>query len=383
MQLGVGFIEIKDTDRQYVNQVLDTGRLSYGPFTKKFEEEFAKAHNVKYAIFCNSGTSALQVALHALKLKYGYQDGDEVIVPALTFVATTNIVLQNGMKPVLVDVDPLYYELDENLIEKAITPRTKVILPVHIGGLPCNMTKIMEIAKRHNLQVIEDSCETMFAKQSGQKVGSFGDIGCFSTYVAHILTTGVGGFVITNSEELATYCKSLFNHGRNNIYLSIDDDKGKTQSELKEIVSKRFQFEHIGYSYRATEFESAIGLAQIERYKENVSKRKENATYLYEGLKDLPLGLPTERLDADHVYMFYPLVAEDRNELCNYLEEHGIETRYLLPLTNQPVYKDLFNEDDYPVAKMLNEHAFYIASHPGLTKDDLDYIIRIFKEFYE
>lgn len=383
MQLGVGDFKVEQTDRDYVNEVLNTGRLSYGPFTKKFEQEFARLHHVKYAIFCNSGTSALQVALHALKLKYGYQDGDEVIVPALTFVATVNIVIQNGMKPVLVDVDPMYYELNENLIEKAITSRTRAIIPVHVGGLPCNMTKIMEIANKHKLQVIEDSCETMFAKQSGKRVGSFGNMGCFSTYVAHILTTGVGGFVTTNDEELARSCKSLFNHGRNNIYMSIDDDKGKTQNELKEIVSKRFQFENVGYSYRATEFEGAIGLAQIERYKKNIEARKNNAAYLYEGLKDLPLGLPNERIDTDHVYMFYPLVAEDRNELCQYLEEHGIETRYLLPLTNQPVYKDIFNEEDYPVAKMLNEHAFYIASHPGLTKDNLDYIIRIFRRFYE
>ena len=382
-QIGVGWIDITDKDKEYVNEVLNTGRLSYGPFTRKFEEKFAKAHGVKYAIFCNSGTSALQVALHALKLRYGYKDGDEVIVPALTFVATVNIVLQNNLKPVLVDVDPDYFEINEQLIEKAITPRTRVIIPVHIGGLPCNMEKIMEIAKRHKLQVIEDSCETMFAKQNSQKVGSFGDIGCFSTYVAHILTTGVGGFVTTNDEELAKSCKSLFNHGRNNIYMSMDDDKGKTQDELKEIVSKRFQFEQVGYSYRATEFEGAIGLAQIERYKENIKARKENASYLYEGLKDLPLGLPRERTGADHVYMFYPLIAEDRNGICQYLEEHGIETRYLLPLTNQPAYKDLFKEDDYPVAKMLNEHAFYIASHPGLTKDDLDYIISTFRGFYE
>lgn len=383
MQLGVGFIKITDKDKKYVNEVLDTGRLSYGPFTQKFEQEFARLHHVKYAIFCNSGTSALQVALHALKLKYGYQDQDEVIVPALTFVATVNIVLQNNLKPVLVDVDPEYYEIDTDKIEQAITPKTRAIIPVHVGGLPCNMVKIMEIASKYNLQVIEDSCETMFAKQAGRYVGSFGDIGCFSTYVAHVLTTGVGGFVTTNDEELAKSCKSLFNHGRNNIYMSIDDDKGKTQDELREVISKRFQFEQVGYSYRATEFEGAIGLAQIERYKENIDTRKANANYLYGGLKDLPLGLPKERPSADHVYMFYPLVAEDRNELCNYLEEHGIETRYLLPLTNQPVYRHLFNEDDYPVAKMLNEHAFYIASHPGLTKDDLDYIIRTFRRFYE
>jgi len=382
-QLGVGSIQIRSKDREYINDILDTGRLSYGKYTRAFEKAFADAHDVSYALFCNSGTSALQVALHALKITYGYQDGDEVIIPALTFVATVNIVLQNNMKPVLVDVDPTFYEIDVAKIEQAITPRTRVIMPVHIGGLPCDMPAIMALAKKHNLQVIEDSCETMFARSYNKPVGSYGDINCFSTYVAHILSTGVGGFITTQDKNLATLCKSLFNHGRNNIYIAMDDDTDKTPAELEQIVKKRFQFEQVGYSYRATEFEAAIGLAQIEVYEEAIQARQSNAAYLSEGLQSVSqLQLPKKRMYTDHVYMFYPLLAKERDELCQYLEEHNIETRYLLPLTNQPVYKDMFNENDYPVAQMINKQGFYIGCHPGLTKADLDYMIMTIKEFY-
>lgn len=389
-QIGVGDASIGKLERKYVLDVLNKERLSYGPYHQKFERDFAKAHNRKFAMFCNSGTSALQAGLHALKIKYKWRDGDEVIVPALTFVATVNIVLQNGLKPVFVDVDPDFFEIDPSKIEIAITKKTKAIIPVHIGGQPCDMEPILKIANKHNLKILEDSCETMFAKYKNAPSGSWGEVSCFSTYVAHILITGVGGFATTNDPELAILIKSLFNHGRDSIYLHMDDDKVSNKKALFNIVSKRFSFEHIGYSYRATELEAAIGYGQIKRYKRFITKRKRNASSLTHGLSDLEkfLQLPKVRKDTEHVFMFYPIVVKngvDRNDLVNFLEENLIETRYLLPLLNQPVYKKIFGdiEDKYPVSKHLNNSAFYIGCHTGITKKELDYMIKKFHNYFE
>lgn len=395
-QIGVGWIDFQKEEREYVQQIMDTGRLSYGKFTQRFEKEFAKAHQVKYAAFCNSGTSALQAGLNALKIKYHYNDGDYVIVPSVTFVASVNVILQNGLRPLFVDVDRNYYELDpialENVLQSStfIGGRIRAIMPVHVGGLPCDMSWIKRIADKYELQIIEDSCETMFTSQNGQSVGSFGEVSCFSTYVAHILTTGVGGIACTNDPELAELIRSLFNHGRDSIYLKIDDDKDKHGEELKKIISKRFKFEHVGYSYRATEFEAALGLAQLHRAKKNIRTRRRNAERLTKGLSRLEvyLQLPTSRMNAKHAYMFYPIVmrgGQDREKFVNYLEERLIETRYLLPLIDQPVYRKLFGniEPRFPNAYWLNRSAFYIGCHPGLTDKDIDYIIKVFYDYFK
>ena len=389
-QIGVGDASIGHLEKKYVLDALTKERLSYGNYHKRFEEYFAKAHNRKFAMFCNSGTSALQAGLHALKIKYNWKEGDEVIIPALTFVATVNIVIQNRLKPVFVDVDPDYFEIDPKKIERAITKKTKAIIPVHIGGHPCDMEPILKIAKKYKLKILEDSCETMFAKYKGEPVGSWGDVSCFSTYVAHILITGVGGFATTNDPELAVLIKSLFNHGRDSIYISMDDDKVSDKKALFNIVSKRFSFEHVGYSYRATELEAALGYGQIKRYKSMIKKRKANATYLTNGLKSLSkyLQLPKIRPEAEHVFMFYPIVTKesiDRTDLINFLEENLIETRHLLPLLNQPVYKKIFGdiEHKFPVSKYLNSSAFYIGCHMGIRKKELDYIIKKFHEYFK
>lgn len=390
-QLGVGDVSISNLAKKYINKILDSKRITYGPFISDFEKEFAEIHGVRYAIFCNSGTSALQVSLHALKKRYKWRDGDEVIVPALTFVATINIVLQNNLKPVFVDVNPEYFDLDTRKIEEKLTKKTRAIIPVHIGGQPAEMDKIINIAKKYKLKVIEDSCETMFAKYKGRMVGSFGDMSCFSTYAAHIIATGVGGFICTNNPELAVIAKSLINHGRDGVYTSIDDDKNKNKKELFNIVERRFKFTDVGYSYRATEFEAALGLAQLKRWKRLISKRVKNATYLTEGLKDLSdyLSFPKIRKDSTHVFMFYPIIIKNskikRNDLTFFLEDNLIETRYLLPLLDQPIYRNLFGDiqKKYPISKYIAENGFYVGCHTGLSKKDLDYIIFVFHKFFD
>lgn len=383
-RIGVGDFHVTPLMKEYVNDVLESGRISYGPYSKEFERQFATMHGVDYGVLSNSGTSSLQVALQALKEIHGWDDDAEVIVPSVTFVATLNIVLHNNMVPVVVDVDPRTYNMDCCLIEEAITPNTKCIIPVHLFGQPANMKEIVRIASKHGLKVIEDSCECMYALHFGESVGSWGDIACFSTYVAHIITTGVGGIAITDTPEYAAKMRSLVNHGRDGIYISIDDDASHSQ----EIVERRFRFESIGHSFRITELEAALGLAQLEELDENILKRNINAIRLKRYLSDLQekelIKLPYQAAGNTHSYMMFPIMTinEDKWDLVNYLEERGVETREMLPLINQPVYKKAWPEWKYPVAQEINRCGFYVGCHPGLEDQDMLYIADCIKEYY-
>lgn len=387
-QIGVGGLELGDVEKAYVNEVLASNRLSYGPFSKAFERLFADLHECKHAVLCNSGTSALHVSLAALKVTYGWSDGDEVLVPAITFVATSNIVLHNNLRPVFVDVDPLTYNIDPTLLEAKLTPRTRAILPVHLMGLPCAMDEIRAFAAQHDLRIIEDSCETMFAKYRDQTVGSFGDLACFSTYIAHYIVTGVGGIVTTNDDNLAVLTRSLINHGRDPRYLSIDDDDDLQGEDLDQMVRSRFSWVHLGHSFRATEMEAAIGLAQLERSKAIIKQRVENSRTYIEALGDLEeeLQLPTVPSDREHVFMLFPLVVknEPKTELVNLLERSGIETRELMPLLRQPLYRRIFGDiyRDYPVASFLDDHGFYIGCHQYLQPEDLEYVVTTIRSHF-
>lgn len=388
-QIGSAGFRFGVREKKYVGEVLKSHRLSYGPWSQKFEEVFAKEHDSKFAVFSNSGTSALHMALAAMKEKYGWKDGDEVIVPAVTFIATSNIVLYNNMTPVFVDVDPKTYNIDPTKIEAAITKRARVVLPVHLFGMPADMDPIMHLARKYDLRVLEDSCECMFARYKGRKVGSFGDVGCFSTYVAHFLVTGVGGLAITNDPELAITMRSFMNHGRDSIYLSIDADDDVSSEKLKLIAAKRFSFVRMGHSMRATELEAAIGLAQFEGRKENIKRRREIARFYTEKLADLSkyIQLPHVPVDREHNFMMYPIVLrhESKHKLVNFLEVNKIETREMVPLINQPVYKKMFGDLDkkYPVAKWINNNGFYIGCHPYLKTREIHYIVDKIHEFFE
>ena len=387
--IGVGDLRITKEDKEIVNKVLDSNRLSYGPITKEFEQNFAKIHDSRFAIFTNSGTSSLHIGLAALKEKYNWNDGDEVIVPAVTFIATSNIVIHNNMKPVFVDVEESTFNINPKKIEEAITEKTKAIIPVHLLGLPASMDPIINIAQKHKLRIMEDSAETMFVRYKGKSVGSFGDIGCFSTYVAHYLVTGVGGLNTTSDPDLAVRIRSLMNHGRDSIYISIDDDKTDDQQKLKEIIEKRFSFVTLGHSFRATELEAALGLSQLRRKDSIISRRKEIASMYIQGLSKLNeyIRFQATPKDRDNAYMLFGIVCtgDFKRELVNFLEENHIETRDLLPLLNQPIYKKLFGdiESKYPVAKMLNKNAFYIGCHQYLTDKDIAYVINKFNEFFK
>lgn len=378
--LGTGDWQSTNLMKQYINDVLDTGRLSYGPYSQRFEKDFSKLHDNRYGVLSNSGTSSLLVALQSLKEIHNWQDGDEVIVPALTFVATINIVLQCGLKPVLVDIEPDYYGIDIDKIYLAITKKTKAIIPVHLFGQPCNITNIQYYNRDSwGLKIIEDSCETVLATQSNKPVGSYSDIACFSFYNAHLLTTGIGGMSITNNSEYALKMRSLVNHGLEYKQLS------KSGEYNPMLLSRSFKFNSVGHSFRITELEAAIGVAQLETIKDDIKKRQDNAAYMTWRLKEYKdeMQLPAIRPHCTHSFMMYPIVMlnEKKNKIMAYLSKNGIGVRDMMPLTNQPVYN--FNEDDYPVAKWVNEQGFYIGCHQYMSTGDLDYMVLKIKEWFE
>lgn len=351
---------------------LANNRLSYGPYSKRFEREFADVHGKKYACFVNSGTDALRIGLGAMKEKFRWRDGAGVLVPALTFVSSLNVIVQNNLRPILVDIDPVYFDM----LPHYPSDGEVAAMPVSLFGQPHGWRQNYGVAYQW-LPAIEDSCETMFMGTSSAEVA------CYSSYACHLINTGVGGFALTDDAELATIIRSLANHGRSGIYTGIDQVLGQTQ-----VMDARFKFERLGYSARATEMEAAIGCAELEDREPNILTRRRNAKYLGSALAGFPLQLPMEREVGRHAYMMYPIVCKDgvgRDELTRHLEEQGIETRHMVPLTNQPYIKTLFGhdvEDRFPNAKRVNERGFYIGCHQHLTELDMSRIVGAFRDFF-
>lgn len=355
--------------KKLIKEVLKSGRLTYGDKTRELERKFAEIHGAKHALFTSSGTAALKISLHALKDKHGWKNGSEIIIPSVTFVATMNAVLMNNLKPVLVDVEHDTANIDPHKISSAITKKTVAILPVHLLGQPANMDEIMKIAKNYRLEVVEDSCETMFVNKLQ------GTTSCFSTYVAHLLVTGVGGFVLTNDDKLAITMRSMMFHGRDESYLNIDD-------KPKEIW-KRFHFPRHGYSDRMTELEAAIGLGDIDNWSDMIEKRCDNADYLIQHLPHTDNAWPFPiMVPINHSYMFFPYYAQRRDELMVHLEKCGIQTRTMMPLISQPIAKP-YLKGKYPGAEYIGEHGILLPVHQYLKKKDLDYMVNCIKEFYE
>ena len=369
--IGVGGFEHNDKMLDLITATIKNNRISQGPLVSRFEKQFSREHSCEYGLFVNSGTSALYIALQALKIQNAWKDGCEVIIPGVTFVATANVVIHNKLQPIIVDVSLDDYGIDIEKFKAAITSKTVAVIPVHLFGQPCKIDELVTICKERNIKIIEDSCETMYANCNGKSVGSFGDIGCFSTYVAHLLTTGIGGFCITNDKELYNLCKSLANHGRNISYITIDD---------KCDISKRFEFNHVGHSFRATELEAAIGLGQIDNMPAQVQRRRDIAARYTKELASLPLVLPGIRSNCEHSFMMYPILYNERSKLSQYLEDHGIETRPFVSITNQPCYD--INEENYPNSMKCNNEGLYIGCHPFMTDEEVSQVICRVKDFF-
>lgn len=385
-KIGVGYASVSEIEKRYVIDALDNQRLSQGKFVVEFEKRFSQMHGQKYGIMCNSGTSALHLALEALRETDGWTDDTEVLVPAITFIATSNAVLHAGMKPVFVDIDLATYNMNPDEIEKHITPRTKCIIPVHCFGMPCDMERIVSIAQKYHLRILEDCAEAHFATINGRTVGSFSDIMACSTYVAHTITTGVGGIMCTSDRSLMEVMRSLVAHGRACTCerCLASDANVVCPKRMDTDIDRRFMFVRLGYSCRVGELEGALGLGQLERVDEIMGARRRNAQVLIDGLTPFEdkIQLPRHPESVEHTYMMFPLLPRkgsgiNRADLVKYLEKHNIETRPMLPLLNQPAYKKIFGdiEKAYPAAEYVNHNGFYIGCHHGLSQMDLEYEI--------
>lgn len=391
--IGTGTVKFNDRARELLGQIMDTERVSFGPLSVALEEQFAKLHQRDYALLSNSGTDALRIALHTLKSLHGWQDGDEVIVPATTFIATANIVRQLNLSPIFVDVYPDTFNISVEATERAITPRTRAVIPVHLLGQPANVPGIRELSR--NFLVVEDSCEAMLCEWDGQRVGSLGEIGCFSLYVAHIVTAGVGGICTTNNEDYAIKIRSLINHALTPENLNL---VGKSIIPLP-AVGRRFQFDDMGYSARLTEFEAALALSQLEDdpVYDLIRPRRRNADHLEAGIKIINTHyaeggrwLYTQQTDAraTHSRMMFPFVIDlhapdwlTKPALTAWLNEAGVETRDIPSLLDQPAYA--INPADFPVSAELLEKGFYVGCHQDLNSDDIQYVLDTIYEFVD
>lgn len=352
MRINIASPQIGKEEIKAVTAVLKSGMLAQGPKVAEFEEKFAKFIGAKYAVATSSGTTALEVALRA----HGIGAGDEVITTPFTFIASSNAILFCGAKPVFADIEEDTFNLDPAKIEAKITKRTKAILPVHLYGRPCDMTKIMAIAKKHKLIVIEDACQAHGAEWRGKKVGSFAT-GAFSLYPTKNMTTGEGGMITTNSQEIYEKCNLLRAHG----------------SKIK------YYHDILGYNYRMTDIEAAIGLEQLKKLVKFNKMRIQNAEFLNKHLGKIPgIIVPEVSKEARHVYHQYTIritkeFGVSREEVLKKLTEAGIGTAvfYPLPVNEQKVYKDLGYKADTPVAAKLSKEVLSLPVHAGLKQKDL------------
>ena len=343
-------------EERYVLQALRSGQLSMGPFIEKFEKKFAKAVGTKYAVGVSSGTAGLHMALIAA----GIKEGDEVITSPYSFVASANAILYVGAKPVFADIDPKTYNIDPKDIEHRITPRTKAIMPIHIFGQPSDMDAIMDIARRHDLLVVEDACESLLATYKGKGAGTFGQSGVFAFYANKQMTTGEGGMIVTNDARVDELCRSLRNQGRAPNMQWLDHDR-------------------LGFNYRMDELSAAVGLAQVENISMLIKKRKELAGWYGKELASLSgkIEIPYVAPENTHTWFVYVIklrdASRDRDEVIVQLKKLGVHCKPYLPSIHMfDFYRKMgFHPGDYPVSEAASKSTLALPFYIGLTKKDL------------
>jgi CDP-6-deoxy-D-xylo-4-hexulose-3-dehydrase len=379
------------------------GWLTTGRFNEQFQKKLADFLGIKCLLTVNSGSSANLIAFSTLtsaKLKdKAIKKGDEVISVAAGFPTTVNPIIQFGAIPVFIDVKIPTYNIDENLIEEAITPNTKAIMLAHTLGNPFNLKKIREICDKYDLWLIEDSCDALGSKYNNQNVGTFGDLATLSFYPAHHITMGEGGAVFTNSKRLERIAESFRDWGRD-CYCEPGKDNtcnkrfGWQLGDLPFGYDHKYTYSHLGYNMKITDMQAACGLAQLESVKSFIKKRKQNFNYLFENLKDLEdfIILPKAENNSDPSWFGFPITLKsdnkyNRNDITKYLNEKKIGTRLLFSgnLTKQPsmknckfkIHKNLKNTD------FIMNNTFWIGLYPGLNTDHLDYMITNIKIFFK
>lgn len=393
---------IGENELQYMVEASLDGWLTTGRFNDLFEQKLSDFIGVKHLITVNSGSSANLVAFSALtspKLgERAISKGDEVIGVAAGFPTTVNPIVQFGAVPVFVDVDLSTHNVDADLIEAAISTKTKAIMLAHTLGNPFNIKKVKEICDKHNLWLIEDCCDALGAKFNGQHVGTFGDIATCSFYPAHHVTMGEGGAVFTNSSQLITIAESFRDWGRD-CYCKpgCDDTCGKRfdqkLGDLPQGYDHKYTYSHIGYNLKISDMQAACGLAQLERLPEFIEKRNRNFDYMKNKLMNLSEFIElTEVTEGSTPSWFgFPITIKettgiDRVDLIKYLEQNKIGSRLLFAgnLTRQPYFENL----EYRVSGSLSntditmKQTFWLGVYPGLEKEHLDYIVEKLEEFF-
>ncbi|KPV44374.1 DegT/DnrJ/EryC1/StrS family aminotransferase [Alicyclobacillus ferrooxydans] len=359
MQIPLSSPDINQCDKEAVMSVLNTSVLSIGRQLKEFESLIADSVGVKHGIGVNSGTSGLHVIIRAL----GISDGDEVITTPFSFVSSANCILFERAKPVFVDIDPITLNIDPAQIEEKITPKTKAILGVHVFGHPYDIDTIHDIARRHGLYVIEDACEAIGAKYHGRTVGAESDAAVFAFYPNKQITTGEGGMIVTNHEELARLARSLRNQGR---------------SDTNEWLSH----ERLGYNYRLSEMNAALGVSQFSRLNKILSKRAEVAnkyTKLFHGADQIITPQQAEDIEKSwFVYVIQLADGLDRNLVMEALQADGIGCRgYFSPIHLQPFYREQFGfqEGDFPITESVSARTIALPFFTSMSDDQVEYVV--------
>lgn len=358
--------EIRGNEWKYVKECIDTNWVSsVGSYVNLFEERFNEYVGSKSAIVTMNGTAALQLALVTL----GIGEGDEVIVPSLTFISPINTIKYVGAEPVFVDVCRDIFVMDAEKIESLITPKTKAIMPVHIYGHPADMDRIMEIAQKHNLFVIEDATEALGSKYKGKMAGTIGHIGCYSFNGNKLITTGAGGMFVTNNLEYG--------------------DRAKFLSTQTKVVTENKAFYHpeVGYNFRMPNLLAAFGVAQLENVEEYLKVKRESAAYYNELLSEVKgITLSIEKDNVENCFWLYSILVEKeygmtRDELIQKLNEAKIEARpFFMPIHDMPPYKDC-RHGDLSVTKELYELGINLPSSVGLKKEDIEVVCSIIKKY--
>jgi len=351
---------------RYITDCIKTGWISSaGSYLKEFEKNFAEFLGIKHAITTTSGTTALHLALLAL----GIKKGDEVILPSHTMMASAATIVYTGATPVLVDVERDTWNMDVKLVEKKITKKTKVIMPVHIYGHPVDMDPIMSLARKYHLYIVEDAAESTGAEYKGRLTGTIGDIGCFSFYANKIITTGEGGMLVTNNDKIANHARIL--------------------KDLAHSPKKRFLHEEIGYNFRMTNMQAALGVAQLEEVKKYIQKKQWMAALYKERLSKIEgLTLPVEHSWAKNVYWMYGILVEKefgttRNEFMQKLLGKGIDTRtFFFPMHKQPalIKLGLFKGEKYPISDEISRKGLYLPSGLAITEKQIETVCKAIKD---
>ena len=367
---------IGEEEIRSVVETLRSGWLTTGAKVKQFEQDFSAKVGAQHAVALNSCTAALHLALEAV----GVKDGDEVIVPTMTFAATGEVVTYLGAKPILIDCRPDDLTLDVTQIEKLITPRTKAIIPVHFAGHPCEMIPLMELAKAYNLRVIEDAAHALPAWYQGVQVGSIGDITCFSFYATKTITTGEGGMATTQNETWADKMRMMSLHGISRNAWSRYSANGSWSYDIC----------HAGHKYNLTDLAASLGIEQLKKCDQFQKTREQYAGLYNQGFKDLPeIIRPSVADNVQHAWHLYVIQLDverlriGRNEFIEILKNYNIGTSvHFIPLHLHPYYRQTFGyqPEDFPNARACFERIISLPIYPKMTEADIEYVIEVVRE---